>query len=101
MQTSVVLSSFSQPELSGGVVKRSLHQCGPLSYALHILSGCQCPAISNMKERKKDYAVQVAACIKERSPVLKGRAPPHTPRGRGCTEVYTSKLASTMGPTTR
>eukprot|EP00983_Pelagomonas_calceolata_P090893 1157475-Pelagomonas_calceolata.AAC.5 len=43
----------------------------------------------------------LAACIKERSTVLKGRDPPHRPRGRGSTEVYTGKLAPTMGPTTR
>eukprot|EP00983_Pelagomonas_calceolata_P066537 1149082-Pelagomonas_calceolata.AAC.2 len=36
-----------------------------------------------------------AACIKERSPVLKGRAPPHRPRGRASTEIYSSKLAPT------
>eukprot|EP00983_Pelagomonas_calceolata_P004873 159420-Pelagomonas_calceolata.AAC.1 len=41
------------------------------------------------------------ACIKERSPVLKGRAPPHRPRGRASTEVYSSKMAPTMGPTTQ
>eukprot|EP00983_Pelagomonas_calceolata_P037930 1136605-Pelagomonas_calceolata.AAC.1 len=40
-------------------------------------------------------------CIKERSPALKGRAPPHRPRGRASTEVYSSKLAPTIGPTTR
>eukprot|EP00983_Pelagomonas_calceolata_P052070 1142675-Pelagomonas_calceolata.AAC.3 len=32
---------------------------------------------------------------------LKGRAPPLRPRGRASTEVYSSKLAPTMGPTTR
>eukprot|EP00983_Pelagomonas_calceolata_P047860 1140824-Pelagomonas_calceolata.AAC.3 len=43
----------------------------------------------------------MAACIKERLPVLKGRAPPHRPRGGASTEVYSSDLATTMGPTTR
>eukprot|EP00983_Pelagomonas_calceolata_P124805 1161145-Pelagomonas_calceolata.AAC.1 len=42
----------------------------------------------------------LAACIKEMSLVLKGRAPPHKPRGRASTEAYSSKLAPTMGPTT-
>eukprot|EP00983_Pelagomonas_calceolata_P033616 1052589-Pelagomonas_calceolata.AAC.1 len=37
------------------------------------------------KERKKERLrlPSPAACIKERSSVLKGRAPPHRPRGRG------------------
>eukprot|EP00967_Tisochrysis_lutea_P023657 scaffold27164_cov20-Tisochrysis_lutea.AAC.1 len=34
----------------------------------------------------------LAACIKERSTVLKGRAPPHRPRGRASIEVYSIKL---------
>eukprot|EP00983_Pelagomonas_calceolata_P122167 1160882-Pelagomonas_calceolata.AAC.4 len=52
------------------------------------------------KERKKDCACQVWPRA-VRKGHLKRRAPPHRPRGRGGTEVYTSKLASTMGPTTR
>eukprot|EP00967_Tisochrysis_lutea_P013522 scaffold15102_cov21-Tisochrysis_lutea.AAC.3 len=42
----------------------------------------------------------LAACIKERSHVLKGRAPPYRPRRRASTGVHSSKLAPTMGPTT-
>eukprot|EP00983_Pelagomonas_calceolata_P002046 68648-Pelagomonas_calceolata.AAC.1 len=53
------------------------------------------------RKKRKTTLPSLAACIKERSPVLKDRAPPHRPRGRGGTEFYTSKLASTMGPTTR
>eukprot|EP00983_Pelagomonas_calceolata_P127395 1161400-Pelagomonas_calceolata.AAC.2 len=37
----------------------------------------------------------------ERPPVLKGRAPPHRPRGRASTKVYAGKLAPTMGPPTQ
>eukprot|EP00983_Pelagomonas_calceolata_P018697 586564-Pelagomonas_calceolata.AAC.1 len=44
------------------------------------------------------HSPSLVACIKERLPVLKGRAPPHRPRGRASTEVYISKLAPTMGP---
>eukprot|EP00983_Pelagomonas_calceolata_P045833 1139891-Pelagomonas_calceolata.AAC.1 len=55
-----------------------------------------------MYERKKDRLRSpcLAACIKERSPDLKGRAPPNRPRGRASTDAYSSKLAPTMGPTT-
>eukprot|EP00983_Pelagomonas_calceolata_P083215 1156115-Pelagomonas_calceolata.AAC.1 len=55
--------------------------------------------VRTKKERLRSPSL--AACIKERSPVLKGRAPPHRPRGRASTKVYFSKLAPTMGPTTR
>eukprot|EP00967_Tisochrysis_lutea_P080534 scaffold110633_cov21-Tisochrysis_lutea.AAC.2 len=41
------------------------------------------------KERKEDYACQVWPRALRKGPVLKGRAPPHRPRGRGGTEVYT------------
>eukprot|EP00983_Pelagomonas_calceolata_P065475 1148604-Pelagomonas_calceolata.AAC.1 len=43
----------------------------------------------------------LAVCIKDRPPVLKGRASPHRPRGRASVEVYSSKLAPTMGPMIR
>eukprot|EP00983_Pelagomonas_calceolata_P020831 655112-Pelagomonas_calceolata.AAC.1 len=51
-------------------------------------------------ERKKDYACQVWPRALRKAH-LKGRAPQHRSRGRGGTVVYTSKLASTMGPTTQ
>eukprot|EP00983_Pelagomonas_calceolata_P052067 1142673-Pelagomonas_calceolata.AAC.3 len=40
-------------------------------------------------ERTKEQlcSPSLATCIKERSPVLKGRAPQHKPRGRASTEV--------------
>eukprot|EP00983_Pelagomonas_calceolata_P080630 1155225-Pelagomonas_calceolata.AAC.2 len=38
-----------------------------------------------------------SGCIKERLPVLKGRVPPHRPRGRASTKVYSSKLAPHHG----
>eukprot|EP00967_Tisochrysis_lutea_P022911 scaffold26153_cov18-Tisochrysis_lutea.AAC.2 len=55
------------------------------------------------RSRKKEILrlPSPVACIKERSPALKGMAPPHRPRGRASIEVYSSKLAPTMGPTTR
>eukprot|EP00983_Pelagomonas_calceolata_P052011 1142656-Pelagomonas_calceolata.AAC.6 len=39
----------------------------------------------------------LAACINEKSPSLNGRVPPHRPRERSSTEVYSSKLAPSMG----
>eukprot|EP00983_Pelagomonas_calceolata_P102368 1158797-Pelagomonas_calceolata.AAC.14 len=59
------------------------------------------PSGARKKEIERIHLPSPAACIKERSPVLKGRAPPHRSRGRASTEVYSSKLAPTMGPTTR
>eukprot|EP00983_Pelagomonas_calceolata_P009100 295338-Pelagomonas_calceolata.AAC.1 len=41
------------------------------------------------KKRKKDYACQVWPRALRKG-YLKGRAPPHRPRGRGGTEVFTS-----------
>eukprot|EP00983_Pelagomonas_calceolata_P075751 1153131-Pelagomonas_calceolata.AAC.1 len=52
-----------------------------------------------MSRRKKKR--KWAARIKERSPVLKGRAPPYILRERTNTEVCPSKLAPTMVSTTR
>eukprot|EP00983_Pelagomonas_calceolata_P049556 1141553-Pelagomonas_calceolata.AAC.1 len=52
------------------------------------------------KEREKNCACQVWPRALRKGH-LKGRTPPHRPRRRGGTDVYTSKLASTMGPTTR
>eukprot|EP00983_Pelagomonas_calceolata_P048942 1141282-Pelagomonas_calceolata.AAC.1 len=60
------------------------------------------PLCAQKKEKKERLRLpSPAACIKERSPVLKGRAPPHRPRERASTKVYSSKLAPTMGPTSR
>eukprot|EP00983_Pelagomonas_calceolata_P021819 683826-Pelagomonas_calceolata.AAC.9 len=49
------------------------------------------------RERKKERlcSSSLAVCIKERSPVLTARVPPHRPRGRASTKVYSSKLAPT------
>eukprot|EP00983_Pelagomonas_calceolata_P076560 1153467-Pelagomonas_calceolata.AAC.2 len=58
-----------------------------------------CSMFTRKKERPRSPSL--AACIKERALVLKGRAPPHRPRGSASTEVYSSKLAPTMGPTTQ
>eukprot|EP00983_Pelagomonas_calceolata_P109592 1159571-Pelagomonas_calceolata.AAC.8 len=55
------------------------------------------------RECKKDglQSPSLAACSMERPSVLKGRAPPHRPRGKASTEDYSSKSAPNMGPTTR
>eukprot|EP00983_Pelagomonas_calceolata_P080112 1155001-Pelagomonas_calceolata.AAC.1 len=52
-----------------------------------------------MKERLRSQCL--AACIRERPPVLKGRATPHRPRGSASAKIYSSKFAPPMGPTTR
>eukprot|EP00983_Pelagomonas_calceolata_P084528 1156373-Pelagomonas_calceolata.AAC.1 len=57
-------------------------------------------SVRHGSRHKKDYACQVWPRALRKG-LLKGRASTHRPRGRGGTEVYTSKLASTMGPTTR
>eukprot|EP00983_Pelagomonas_calceolata_P127968 1161467-Pelagomonas_calceolata.AAC.9 len=38
------------------------------------------------KEKERLHSPSLAAYVKERSPVLKGKAPPHLPRGRSSTE---------------
>eukprot|EP00983_Pelagomonas_calceolata_P119701 1160630-Pelagomonas_calceolata.AAC.2 len=48
------------------------------------------------EKKKKKEKTTLAKPRALRKGHLKGRAPPHRPRGRGGTEVYTSKLASTM-----
>eukprot|EP00983_Pelagomonas_calceolata_P084739 1156419-Pelagomonas_calceolata.AAC.4 len=57
-----------------------------------VISGMANKTLEQAKEKKERLCLpSLAACIKERSPVLKGRAPPHRPRGRASTEVYSSK----------
>eukprot|EP00983_Pelagomonas_calceolata_P047594 1140728-Pelagomonas_calceolata.AAC.2 len=48
--------------------------------------------IMGSERLRKTSLPSPTACIKERSPVLKGRAPPHRPRERASTEVYSTKL---------
>eukprot|EP00983_Pelagomonas_calceolata_P121880 1160846-Pelagomonas_calceolata.AAC.2 len=69
------------------------------SRLISVIIRTEAAGLTRKKERLR--LPSPAACIKERSPVLKGRAPPHRPRERASTEVYSSKLAPTMGPTTR
>eukprot|EP00983_Pelagomonas_calceolata_P130489 1161688-Pelagomonas_calceolata.AAC.5 len=55
----------------------------------------------NLEERNTVHSKPGRVHYKKVTHPLKGRAPPHRPRGRASTEVYSSKLAPTMGLTTR
>eukprot|EP00967_Tisochrysis_lutea_P055671 scaffold70103_cov15-Tisochrysis_lutea.AAC.1 len=68
--------------------KISARDCARDPSIRHVIIGLIC-----LKRKEKNYACQVWPRALKKGH-LKGRAPPHRPRGRGGTEVYTSKYVS-------